>query len=114
MLKIQKSFQENQKTLYLVATPIGHLQELTPRSLEVLKEAELILCESIHSYRKLAGYFQISNDGKVIITYDNIKEKSDFQINRILRQMAEYKKIALVSKAGYPLVSDPGRILVSK
>src|SRR3954466_12503316 len=98
MFQIQKSFQASQKTLYLVATPIGHLQELTPRALEVLKETELILCESVTSYRKLASYFQINNAGKIIITYDNLKEKSDFQVNRILRQMAKFTKIALVSK----------------
>lgn len=114
MIKVQKSFQEKQKILYLVATPIGHLQELTPRALEVLKNAELVLCESIYSYLKLTNYFQINQQNQKTITYDNLKEKSEFQVNKILSQMEKYKKIALVSKAGYPIISDPGRVLVNK
>jgi len=112
VLSIQKSFQIIQKTLYLVATPIGHLQELTPRALEILKNSELILCESVHSYQKLSSYFQIGK--KSVISYNNLTEKNSYQTKKIIQKMLNYEKIVLVANAGYSLISDPGRILVSE
>lgn len=111
-VSIQKSFLVKNKSLFLIATPIGNLQELTPRAIDILKSSELLICENTFSCLRLLSYFKI--DRKKIIVYDNIKEKSDYSISKIIKEMVSYEKISLISNAGYPLVSDPGRVLVRK
>lgn len=111
-ISIQKSFLIKNKSLFLVATPIGNLKEMTPRAIDILSSSDLIICEnSLFCYRILS-HFQIKC--KRVITYDNIKEKSEFKISKVIKEMTTYEKISLISNAGYPLVSDPGRSLVRK
>jgi 16S rRNA (cytidine1402-2'-O)-methyltransferase len=111
-VSIQKSFLIENKSLFLIATPIGNLQELTPRALDILNTSDLLICENTFSCLRLLRHFKIER--KKIIVYDNIKEKSEYSISRIINEMLNHEKIALVSNAGYPLVSDPGRVLVRK
>ena len=94
--------------LYIVATPIGNLKDITLRALEVLKEVDLVLAEDTRVARKLLSYYGIH---KPIKRYDeNIKEK-------VHRKIADYllkgRKVALLSDAGTPVISDPGAGLVN-
>lgn len=96
-------------TLYVVATPIGNLEDITFRAVRILKEADLIICEdSSHSLR-LLNHLGIK---KRLITYND--HSSEKERNQIIDQLLLGKKLALISDAGTPLISDPGFKLVSK
>lgn len=111
-VSIQKSFLEENKSLFLIGTPIGNLKEMSSRALEILSDADLVICENISSCLRILRHFSIER--KKIIVYDNIKEKSEFSIKKTINEMLCHQKVALISNAGYPLVSDPGRVLVRK
>lgn len=93
--------------LYLVATPIGNLRDITLRALDVLRAADLIACEDTRVFAKLARHHGISVP---TIAYSDATQ--DATEPRILRALGEGKRVALVSDAGMPLVSDPGYRLV--
>jgi len=94
-------------TLSVVATPIGNLADITFRAVEVLKNADAILCEDTRVTGKLLKHYEISN--KLISYHANSKlSKSD----EILEMLAEGKHLALVSDAGTPTISDPGVHLI--
>lgn len=111
-ISIQKSFFGENKSLFLIGTPIGNLQEMSSRALEILNDSDLIICENVSSCLRILRHFEVER--KKIIVFDNIKEKSDFSISKTITEMLCHDKIAMISNAGYPLVSDPGRILVRK
>lgn len=94
-------------TLYLVATPIGNLEDITLRALRVLKEANLIAAEDTRQTLKLLNHFEIKN---TLVSYHehNKIEKGHY----LVRQLLDGKDIALVSDAGSPGISDPGEELV--
>ena len=93
--------------LVLVSTPIGNLGDIAPRACRVLAEADLVLCEDTrHSARLLSAI------GVATRTEALHEHNEDARIPAILRQIAEGKRIALISDAGTPLVSDPGYRLV--
>ncbi len=95
--------------LYVVATPIGNLQDITVRALEVLKTVDMIAAEDTRHSRKLLDHYHIGT--KLTSLYgDNEEEKS----KKILVWLEEGKSIALISDAGTPLISDPGEYLVSQ
>jgi len=96
-------------TLYIVATPIGNLEDITLRALRVLKEADYVLCEDTRVTGKLLQRHEIQTSLK---RYD--AHASESAHTRILADLAEGKQIALVSDAGTPGVSDPGVLLVQK
>lgn len=99
-----------EKCLYIVATPIGNLNDITFRAVEVLKSVDIILCEDTRNSSHLLNHFQIDN--KKLISYHKFNEKSRVEnIKRLI--LEENKKVALVSDAGTPCISDPGRILVN-
>lgn len=103
----QHSFQGDTPTLYVVATPIGNLQELTPRAIEILSSVAIIAAEDTRHTMKLLQYFQIKT--KCIAHHlHNEKESS----KGIIKLLQEHNSVALVSDAGYPLLSDPGQLLV--
>lgn len=105
-----KSFEdENRGTLFLVATPIGNLSEISERTKEILGGADLIACEDTRVSGKLLSYLGISKP--LISHHEHNERKASAQI---LSALEEGKKVAVVSDAGYPLISDPGNYLVSQ
>ncbi len=94
-------------TLYVVATPIGNLTDLSPRAADTLREVDLIACEDTRHTRKLLTYFGIATPTG---SYHEHNERTRTPV--LLRQLADGKSVALVSDAGTPLLSDPGFRLV--
>ena len=94
-------------TLYIVGTPIGNLNDISPRAINILKNSSLIACEDTRQTRKIMNKFQISNN---LISFN--KHNSLNKIPRILQEMREGKSIALVSDAGMPGICDPGEDIV--
>lgn len=100
----QKSFIDNKPILYIVATPIGNLDELTPRAIEVLQQVDVIAAEDTRNTRKLLSHFDIHT--KLIAHHQHNESES---AQGLLRLLEEGNQVALVSDAGYPLISDPGQ-----
>jgi 16S rRNA (cytidine1402-2'-O)-methyltransferase len=96
-------------TLYLVATPIGNLQDITLRALETLKTVDLIACEDTRHTRKLLTHFQISNK---LVSYHEHNEAD--RAEELARLLQDGKNIAVVSDAGTPAVCDPSFRIVRK
>lgn len=94
-------------TLYLCATPIGNLEDMTPRALRMLREADLIAAEDTRHTLQLLNHFGIK--GRLIRYDEHSKEK---QGAYLLEQLLAGKNIALVSDAGFPGIADPGEALV--
>jgi len=105
----QKSFeQEDEKgILYLVPTPIGNLEDISFRSLRILKEATLIAAEDTRNTKKLCNYFEIETP---VSSYH--EHNKDVSGKKMIEQLQQGAKIALVSDAGMPTISDPGYELV--
>jgi 16S rRNA (cytidine1402-2'-O)-methyltransferase len=94
-------------TLYIVATPIGNLEDITLRALRVLKEVDLIACEDTRHTRKLLAHYQIS---KPTVSYHEHNEHD--RAAQLIKKLEAGLSIALVSDAGTPLISDPGLRIV--
>jgi len=95
--------------LYCVATPIGNLGDITFRALETIKNSDLILCEDTRVSKKLLDKFRIK---KRLISNHKFNEKKNLKM--ILGLLENKKIISLISDAGTPAISDPGRILVNE
>jgi len=102
-MKLQSNY------LYIVSTPIGNLDDITLRALEVLKNSDIILCEDTRRSLKLLSYYKIK---KKLISYHKFNEKK--QVSNIIKHINEGKILSLISDAGTPLLSDPGRLLVNQ
>ena len=101
------NFEGKLPLLYLVATPIGNLDEMSPRAIEVLSSMDLIACEDTRNTGKLLSFFKIS---KPLIS---LREHNEMEAsNKVIADLLSGKKVAYVSDAGYPCISDPGSRLV--
>lgn len=94
--------------LYLCATPIGNLGDMTPRVIETLQQVDVIAAEDTRNSMKLLHYFKIKTPMTSYHEYNKV-EKAKY----LVEQMAEGRQVALITDAGTPAISDPGEILVS-
>ena len=95
--------------LYLVSTPIGNLEDITFRAINVLKKSDIILCEDTRRSVKLLSNFQIKNK---LVPYHKFNEKKIS--NKIIDSIKNEKIVSLISDAGTPTISDPGIVIVNK
>ena len=95
-------------TLYIIATPIGNLEDISPRALRILGEVDLVLCEDTRVTKKLLSHFNIKTP-----TLSYHSNSGLTKTDKILDLLESGKNLALVSDAGTPAISDPGASLVS-
>ena len=95
--------------LYLVSTPIGNMEDITFRALNVLKNSDIVLCEDTRRSGKLLSHFQIKSK---LLSYHKFNEKKVSY--KIIDSIKKNKVISLITDAGTPTISDPGMILVNK
>ena len=96
--------------LFIIATPIGNLGDITLRAIETLKKTEYILCEDTRHTRKLLNHFGIKINKMLSIHQHNEKEKSEILLKNIIANNAD---IAYITDAGTPCISDPGGFLIN-
>jgi len=97
--------------LYIIATPIGNLGDITVRALETLEKVEYLLCEDTRNTGLMLVNLNIANKPKLISFYDEVEEQ---KIPEVLKLLDENREVGLVTDAGTPIVSDPGYKLVKK
>jgi len=100
---------DHQGCLYLVATPIGNLEDMSVRALRLLKEADVIAAEDTRNTKKLCNYFEIETP---LVSYH--EHNIDAGGEKLLGFLRQGKTVALVSDAGLPCISDPGADIVVK
>jgi len=96
-------------TLYIVSTPIGNLDDITLRAVEILKKSDIILCEDTRRSLKLLNHLSIK---KKLEPYHKFNERK--KLTLIIKYIKEGKILSLISDAGTPLLSDPGRLLINE
>ena len=101
------NFKSDKPLLYLVATPIGNLSEMSPRAIETLQNVDIIACEDTRVTGKLLKFFNISKPLVSLREHNEVSESS-----KLITQILAGKKVAYASDAGYPCISDPGEKLV--
>ena len=94
-------------SLYIVSTPIGNLDDITIRAINVLKKSDIILCEDTRHSLKLLNHFKIK---KKLVSYHKFNEKKE--LDKIIKYINEGKILSLISDAGTPSLSDPGCLLI--
>ena len=101
------NYESDRPLLYLVATPIGNLQEVSPRTIEVLSSVDLVACEDTRVTGKLLSLLGIKKD------LISLREHNEVSVsNELIEKIKNGVKVAYVSDAGYPCISDPGSKLV--
>ena len=108
-MKRIKSFTDNHPILYMIATPIGNLKEMTPYALEVLSMVDMVFSEDTRNTKSLLSKFNIHKE-----CYSLREHNESSMSDKIISLLKEGKKLAYMSDAGYPAISDPGKILVKK
>ena len=104
-----KKTRENVKGLYIVATPIGNLGDISHRALEILRKSDLILCEDTRVSKKLFLSFNISAK---LMSNHKFNEKKN--VSKIIETIKLNKIVSLISDAGTPVLSDPGNIIINE
>ncbi|MCR5506081.1 MAG: 16S rRNA (cytidine(1402)-2'-O)-methyltransferase [Bacilli bacterium] len=108
-MKRTKSFSNEQPLLYLIATPIGNLKEMTPRALEVLSDIDIVAAEDTRNSKALLARYDIHKE------MFSLREHNEIEASKhLIKLLKEGKKIAYMSDAGYPGISDPGYLLVKE
>ena len=105
-MKRIKSYDKEQKVLYLIATPIGNLGEFSSRAIETIKEIDLIAAEDTRNTIDLLNKFDIKKQTISLREHNEVEAS-----NHVIRLIKEGKKVAYMSDAGYPGISDPGYLL---
>lgn len=95
--------------LYIISTPIGNLGDVTLRAIEILEKVDVLLCEDTRVTGNLLNLLKIKNKPKLMAFYDEVEEQ---KIPEVIKLLENELKVALVSDAGTPLLSDPGWKLV--
>ncbi len=101
--------KQQSNSLYIVSTPIGNLDDITLRAIEVLKYSDIIICEDTRHSIKLLNHLEIK---KKLISYHKFNEKR--QTLEVIKHINQGKILSLISDAGTPLLSDPGRHLLNE
>ena len=101
--------QKLKRGLYIVSTPIGNLKDITFRAIDVLQKSDIILCEDTRRSIKLLNHLKIK---KKLVSYHKFNEKK--QTHKIIEQIKMGKILSLISDAGTPLLSDPGKLLLNE
>lgn len=108
-MKRQKTFQNDTPKLYLVATPIGNLEDITFRAINTLKMVDIIYCEDTRTSLKLLNHYDISAP---LHSYHLFNENEIS--TKIINNISEGKNVAIISDAGMPVISDPGWVAVNE
>ena len=104
-----KSFTTSNPILYLIATPIGNLKEFSPRALEIINEMDIIAAEDTRNAFSLLANYGIKKE------LFSLREHNEVEASKVLlNKIREGKKVAYMSDAGYPCISDPGHLLVQE
>ena len=109
IIKPQFKLKEYENGLYLVATPLGNLKDITLRAIEVLQQSNYILCEDTRVSKNLLDKYKIKSK---LISNHKFNEKKN--VVKIIEYLKSGKIISLISDAGTPIISDPGSILVNE
>ena len=105
----KKAFVNNSKVLYLIATPSGNLKEMSPRALEVINEMDIIAAEDTRNAFSLLANYGIKKE------LFSLREHNEIEASKkLLEKINNGKKVAYMSDAGYPCISDPGYLLVQE
>lgn len=108
-MKIQKSFKNNENTLYIIPTPIGNLEDITIRTLNILKTLDVLYCEDKRVTQKLLNRYEIKVKTKSY--HEHNKERAN---NEIINDLNQNLVVGLVSDAGMPGISDPGYEIIEE
>ena len=105
----QQSFQNNKPSLYVIATPIGNLNEISKRVIDALNDCEYVFCEDTRVTGQLLAHLQIKKN--LVSAYENIEKQSSVKVLELLKAG---KNVAFMSDAGYPGISDPGSLVIQE
>ena len=104
----QKSFEKDNAKLYLVATPIGNLEDITFRAINTLKKVDYIYCEDTRDSMKLLNHYDIHTKLKSVHLFNEYDVASE-----IINHIKNNESVAIISDAGLPIISDPGSIVAT-
>ncbi len=105
----QQSFQNNVATLYVIATPIGNLKEISSRVIEALNDVDTVFCEDTRVTGQLLNHLNIKKN--LVSAYENIERQS---LQKVLEKLSNNENVAFMSDAGYPAISDPGQLIIKE
>jgi len=109
IVNFKPQVRQIKKSLYLVSTPIGNLNDITLRAIDILKKSDYILCEDTRVSKKLLDKYQIKTK---LISHHKFNEKKS--LPKIIKLIEEGLNISLISDAGTPNISDPGTLLIKE